>query len=287
MSCVTFIGTGAIGLPMALRLAAAGHSVTGVDPFEGARTRVRDAGLAVVQSYSEAPLSEIVVVMVATPEQLQALISEATAEVNSAKLNESLWILMSTVGPSAVKTAALALAQYGVRIVDAPVTGGVAGAVGGKLTIFASGSEADVAEAQSALESLGSVRNVGAVIGDGQAVKVVNQHLASVHLVAAAEALALAEHLGLSPEAVFELIRHGAAGSWMLNDRGPRMLQGENAAVLSTIGIFIKDSGLVAEAANKAGVSTPLLLAARDRFLQAGDAGQEKCDDSSVIRTYF
>ena len=104
------------------------------------------------------------------------------------------------------------------------------------------------AEVAEVLRPLGMARVVGEELGRGQAIKVVNQHLCSVHIVAAAEALALGEALGLDRADVLDLVGGGAAGSWMLSDRGPRMLQGEEAPVLSTIGIFVKDSGLVAEA---------------------------------------
>ncbi|WP_268753770.1 NAD-binding protein [Agrococcus sp. Marseille-P2731] len=133
---------------------------------------------------------------------------------------------------------------------------------------------------------MGAARVVGAEIGRGQSVKVVNQHLCSVHLVAAAEALALGASLGLDRAEVLDLVAGGAAGSWMLSDRAPRMLQGEDAPVLSSIGIFVKDSGLVADAAASAGAEVPVLVAARERLLRAADAGLERRDDSSVIETY-
>ncbi len=114
----------------------------------------------------------------------------------------------------------------------------------------------------------------------------VNQHLCSVHIVAAAEALNLAKTLGLDPGTVLGLVERGAAGSWMLSDRGPRMLAGTDVEVTSTIGIFVKDSSLVFDAARTAGASTPLLDIARDRYQQAADAGLAMRDDSRVIETY-
>lgn len=93
--------------------------------------------------------------------------------------------------------------------------------------------------------------------------KVVNQLLASVHLAAAAEALAFAAALGLDREAVLAGIRGGAGGSWMLSDRGPRMLEGPEAQVTSAVDVFVKDSGLVTEAAADAGFEAPLACGAR------------------------
>ena len=280
---VIFVGLGAIGTPMSQRIAAAGFAVTGVDPFAAARERAAAQGMPAVASIADAPAEGTVVVMVATPDQLDALVTEAT---EASVITGRTWVIMSTVGPDAVRRAGERLTAEGARVVDAPVTGGVARATTGELVIFASGAASDLAAVADVLASMGAVRTVGAEIGQGQAIKVVNQHLCSVHLVAAAEALALGASLGLEQADVLDLVAGGAAGSWMLSDRGPRMLQDTDVPVLSTIGIFVKDSGLVADAAASAHAEVPVLAAARERLLQAADAGLERRDDSRVIETY-
>ncbi|MEV7086095.1 NAD(P)-dependent oxidoreductase [Streptomyces sp. NPDC093085] len=282
MPSLVFVGVGAIGLPMATRLLAAGHTVTGVDPLPAARERARAAGLATAARYAEAPAADVTVVMVATPEQLAALVDEALA----AGVAGGCWVVMSTVGPDAVRAEGARLGAAGVRVVDVPVTGGVARARTGELTLFAAGAPEDLTAVRDVLDPLGTVREVGAGLGDGQAVKVVNQHLCSVHLAAAGEALALAERLGLRPEDVLPLVEGGAAGSWMLSDRGPRMLLGTDVEVTSTVGIFVKDSGLVEAAARASAAETPLLDAARRRFLLAAEAGLTDRDDSRVVETF-
>jgi 3-hydroxyisobutyrate dehydrogenase len=282
-SPLTFVGIGAIGLPMATLLARAGHAVTGVDPFPAARERASGAGVAAAASFTEAPASETVIVMVATPDQLSDLVTEALA---TDAVSGTTWVLMSTVGPASVRAESARLGDAGATVVDAPVTGGVARATTGDLVIFASGDGADLDRVEPLLSVLGTVRRVGAALGDGQAIKVVNQHLCSVHIVAAAEALALAESLGLDRAAVLDLVSAGAAGSWMLSDRGPRMLLGTDAPVTSSVNIFVKDSGLVAEAAAASGASVPLLEVARDRFALAAERGLGVRDDSRVIETY-
>jgi len=115
---------------------------------------------------------------------------------------------------------------------------------------------------------------------------VVNQHLCSVHLAAAAEALSLAQSLGLDPANVLALVEKGAAGSWMLSDRGPRMLEGTEVQVTSTINIFVKDSRLVANAGASCGAQLPLLEIAHARFCQAAEIGLGLRDDSRVIETW-
>lgn len=278
---VTFIGVGAIGLPMALRIQGAGHAVTGVDLSSRSREFAQDSGLAAVDSFAACPAADVVVTMVATPQQLMSLVSSV-----GTKLDGQTWIIMSTVGPDAVREAAALLIAAGARVVDAPVTGGTARAKTGELVIFASGEQTDIDTVRPVLDAMGHVRVTGHKLGDGQAIKVVNQHLCSVHMVAAAEALSLARSLGLDPAAVLESIQKGAAGSWMLSDRGPRMLQGTDVDVTSSINIFVKDSDLVAAAAKSCGADVPLLAIANGRYREAAEAGLGLRDDSRVIETW-
>lgn len=280
---VVFVGIGAIGRHMASRLVATGRTTTAVDPTPSAREWAAAHGIPVVPSLTEAPRAEFVVVMVATPDQLAALVDEA---LTRADLDGQRWIVMSTVGPDAVREQGARLTAVGALVLDVPVTGGVARARTGELTLFAAGNRSTVEFARPVLDCFGAVRGVGERLGDGQAIKVVNQHLCSVHIVAAAEALSLAGELGLDPEQVLSLVEDGAAGSWMLSDRGPRMVQGTDVEVTSTIGIFVKDSNLVADAARQAGAATPLLDIARERYERAADAGSNARDDSRVIETY-
>ncbi len=282
-SKTVFIGLGAIGLPMARSIARAGFDVVGVEASPEGRERAAAAGLRAVASIADAGVVDVAVVMVATAEQLAAVVDAAVA---GAEITGSHWIVMSTVGPDAVRAQAERLAGAGAQVVDAPVSGGVARAATGELSLFVAGESEHIAAVAPVLDAMGTVSVVGAAIGDGQAVKVVNQHLCAVHIVAAAEALALAERLGLDPAFVLDVVGGGAAASFMLADRGPRMLQGEDAPVLSQIGIFVKDTGLVADAADAAGISLPVLAAARERFLRADAAGLRGRDDSSVIETY-
>ncbi|MCH9287021.1 NAD(P)-dependent oxidoreductase [Klebsiella quasipneumoniae] len=278
---VVFVGVGAIGLPMAKQIQLAGHSVTGVDLAESSIARAAEQNIHVVKNLKSVPDAEIVAVMVATPKQLEQLVAEA-----GDYLAGQTWVIMSTVGPDAARLAARELNHAGARVIDAPVTGGTARASTGELVIFASGVEHDIEAVGPVLQAMGSVRFVGKNIGDGQAIKVINQHLCSIHIVAAAEALNLARQLGLDPKDVLPLIEKGAAGSWMLSDRGPRMLKGTDVEVTSTINIFVKDSGLVSVAAQRCHAQVPMLEVAHQRYLAALNAGLGLKDDSRVIETW-
>jgi 3-hydroxyisobutyrate dehydrogenase/putative dehydrogenase len=266
---------------MAHQIFKGGHDVTGVDPLTSARDEARALGFAAVESFDKIDSAEVVVVMVATPKQLETLVDGAKSRVAGQS-----WVIMSTVGPDSVTVEAEKLLKNGAKVVDAPVTGGTARAATGELVIFASGNADDIAYVEPVLNCLGKIRNVGERIGDGQGIKVVNQHLCSVHIVAAAEALKLAETLGLDKGFVLDLVKDGAAGSWMLSDRGPRMLLGTDAPVTSTINIFVKDSDLAIEAAVSCGAKVPLLRIANERYRAAAAAGLGLRDDSRVIETY-
>lgn len=282
---VTFVGIGAIGLPMALRVAGAGFDVTGVDPFEGPRERAAAAGLRAEATAASAAAADAVLCMVATPDQLREAALGPEGLLATMRRGASL-VVMSTVGVAPVEEVAAAAAEAGIGLLDAPVTGGVARARTGELTLFASGDPALLEELRPLLAPMGTVRDCGPQVGRGQAMKAVNQLLASVHLVAAAEALAFAEALGLDAAEAFEAVSGGAGGSFMLSDRGPRMLEGLDAEVTSAVGIFVKDASLVCEMAEEIGFEAPLVAAARDRFLAAAEAGLLQRDDSQVIRTY-
>ena len=283
---VTFVGIGAIGLPMAQQIHQAGFDVTGVDPFEAQREKATAAGLTAEATSASAAQADTVVVMVATPDQLRDAALGDGGLVGRMREGATI-VVMSTVGPEPVKEVAAAAAEKGIHVLDVPVTGGVARAVTGSLNLFTSGP-AEVIDANApVLEAMGTIIRCGDEVGMGQAYKAVNQLLCSVHIVAAAEALAFAEKLGLDPKVVLPAVESGAAGSWMLSDRGPRMLQGVDATVTSAIAIFVKDSSLVCDIADEIGFDAPLVQAAKAKYLAARNAGLDRRDDSQVIRTYL
>lgn len=282
---VAFVGLGAIGLPMARSIRRAEFDVIGVEPGLSQRELAASLGIPSVSDINEAGIVDVVVVMVANQQQLSAVLDSA---ISAGRASDRAWIICSTLGPRAVEDAAARLTSEAnsTTVIDAPVSGGVPRAAAGDLVLFVSGMESNVADVLPILKALGTPKIVGNHAGQGQAIKVVNQHLCATHIVAAAEALSLAEGLGLDQKLVLDALSAGAAASFMLADRGPRMIQGPDAPVLSQVGIFVKDTGLVAEAAEQAGRHIPLLRAAQDQFQQAADAGLLRSDDSSVIQTY-
>jgi 3-hydroxyisobutyrate dehydrogenase/putative dehydrogenase len=149
------------------------------------------------------------------------------------------------------------------------------------------GTEAAIGRVQPLLDALArSAPVVGAAPGDGQKVKLVNQLLCGVHIAAAGEALAFAEALGLDARACWEVIRDGAAASFMLDDRGERMLDGSVEPAKSALEIFVKDMGLVTDAARENAYPTPLASVAEQLYLAGSRACLSRLDDSSIIRLF-
>lgn len=282
---VAFIGVGAIGSPMALRLLPH-HDVTVFDlSIERVDELVRAGATSAPTAAQASQDAEVVIVMVATPHQLHAAIADPSGVAEGLRQGATL-VIMSSVGVEAVAEIARRTASQGVHVVDCPVTGGVVRARTGDLTLLAGGPSEDIDAVRPVLEHMGYIADCGSRVGDGQAVKLVNQLLCSVHLAAAGEALQLARGLGLDPASVLKIVGGGAAGSFMLNDRGPRMLAAEEPPVLSAVDIFVKDSDLVRQAADAAGASVPLLNVAADLFSAVSAAGSGRRDDSAVISAF-
>jgi 3-hydroxyisobutyrate dehydrogenase/putative dehydrogenase len=267
---------------MATRLVHEDHQVVGYDVDAARLAEAAYAGIGTAKSAALAASgAELLAVMVATPQQVQECLFDSGAVDELAPGTHV--VLMATVGPDPVDAWDEALSARGIHLVDAPVSGGVARAVLGKLVIMASGPPSAVESVRPILSIVGQeVAVVGANPGDGQRVKLVNQLLCGVHIAVAAEALAFAEALGLDARACWEVIRHGAAGSFMLDDRGPRMLQG-SSEVRSALDIFVKDMGLVVKAANDREFSSPLARLAEQLYLAGSSAGLGGSDDSAII----
>lgn len=285
MTNVGWIGLGAMGSPMASLVAKGGHAVTAfdIDP-QRAIALAADGVKAATTVSAAAAVADVLVLMVATAGQAESVLY-GDGNAASALRPGSVVLLMATVGPAAVQDWARRLALTGVRLVDAPVSGGAARAAQGDLLIMVSGSGAALATVQPLLDVM--ARNapvVGNEPGEGQKVKLVNQLLCGVHIAVAAEALAYAEALGLDAGATWEVLRHGAAASFMLDDRGARMVDNPNNDIRSTIDIFVKDMGLVTDAARAKAYPTPLASAAEQLYLAGRRAGLGRADDSTVIQ---
>ncbi|HEY6499453.1 MAG TPA: NAD(P)-dependent oxidoreductase [Streptosporangiaceae bacterium] len=277
---VGWLGLGAMGAPMAACLVAAGHAVTAYDVVPGRAPEGASAAASVAEAVTGA---DAVVVMVATPGQLDQVLFGSSGAGHALVSGQTV-VIMSTVGPEAVVAAAARLAEAGVAVVDAPVSGGVTRAGAGDLLILVGGAASAVSGVEPLLDTLArSAPLVGPSPGDGQRMKLVNQLLCGVHIAAAAEALSFAESLGLDPGECWKVLRDGAAASFMFDDRGARMVAGTFDEVRSALDIFVKDMGLVTGAAAEAGAPVPLSAAARALYQRGHDQGLGRKDDAALI----
>ncbi|MCW2249365.1 3-hydroxyisobutyrate dehydrogenase [Azospirillum fermentarium] len=285
MTTVGFIGLGSMGLPMARNLLNRGFAVRGFDVKAGSLTALEQAGgTSAADAADAARGAGVLVLMVVNAAQADAVLFDAGAA--AALSPGGVVILMATCPPGTVAALAAKVEAAGRRFLDAPVSGGVVGAVAGSLTIMAAGAPATYAAARPVLEAMGQrLFHVGEQPGQGAAVKTVNQLLCGVHIAVTAEAFALAAKAGVDPAVLLEIMGGSSAASWMLKDRGPRMLEAE-PHVTSAVDIFVKDLGIVLEAGREAKAALPLAAAAHQMFLATSGRGEGAMDDSQVIRSY-
>jgi 3-hydroxyisobutyrate dehydrogenase/putative dehydrogenase len=283
MTRVGWIGLGAMGFPMAACVARAGFDTSAFDIDPTRAQTLADDGVKPATSIREAATgADVLVLMVATSAQVENVLFGDDPAAPALTPGATV-VVMATVGPAPVRRWSEQLAPQQVDVVDAPVSGGVARAAGGDLLIMVGGAPAAVQRVQPLLDAMArSAPAVGSAPGDGQKVKLVNQLLCGVHIAAAAEALAFAEALQLDPVATWEVLRGGAAASFMFDDRGARMVHGTDE-VKSALDIFVKDMGLVADAARASTFPAPLTTAVEQLYLAGHRAGLGRRDDSAVI----
>jgi 3-hydroxyisobutyrate dehydrogenase len=286
MTRVAFVGLGAMGLPMAMNLLANNFAVSGYDLSSKALESLEDAGGRRSGSPAEvASGADVLILMVVNATQAEAVLFEGGAL--TALPDGGVVALMATCPPSAVEAINERVRKAGRRLIDAPVSGGVAGAKTATLTIMVAGPKDTFDTVKPVFEALGDkVFHVGERPGQGAMVKTVNQLLCGVHIAVIAEAFALAAKVGVDLKILLEIMSGSSASSWMLKDRGPRMLEAE-PEVTSAVDIFVKDLGIVLDAGRDTKAALPLAAAALQMFLAASGRGDGAADDSQVIRSYY
>ncbi|MFT4013515.1 MAG: NAD(P)-dependent oxidoreductase [Paracoccus sp. (in: a-proteobacteria)] len=282
---LSFIGLGAMGTHMARNLIRAGFSVHGYDAWPEALGRFRDnAGQAALSAADAARDADALILMVVNAAQADEVLF-ANGALDALAPGAAV-ILMATCPPGSVRDLAKRVQATGRAFVDAPVSGGTAGADAATLTIMVGADAATFNRVRPLLRAMGDkIFHVGTEAGQGATVKVVNQLLCGVHIAVAAEGLAFAARVGVDPQVVLDILGGSSASSWMLKDRGPRMIQSD-PGVSSAIDIFVKDLGIVLDAGREVKTALPLSAAAYQMFLAASGRGDGDADDSQVIRSY-
>ena len=282
---IAFVGLGAMGSAMAQTLITKQMRVVGYDVRKEAITRLEEAGGRGAESPAAAAKdADVLVLMVVNADQAEDVLF-AKGALEALKPAATV-IVMCTCAPDRVVEIGARVEKAGRSIVDAPVSGGVAGAKSGTLTVMASGRQTVFDGVKPILAAMGSnLFHLGEKPGQGAAMKTVNQLLAGVHVAVAAEALAFAERAGIDAKLALEIVSGSAAQSWMLKARGPRMVE-YDGVVTSAVEIFVKDLGLVLDAGRAMRMGLPLAAAAHQLFLSAAAIGLGAQDDSQVVETY-
>ncbi|WP_349604583.1 MULTISPECIES: L-threonate dehydrogenase [Cupriavidus] len=280
------IGLGAMGYGVAQSLLRAGFNVHACDLRPEVLQRFADAGGVPCASPAElGSRCEVVLTLVVNAQQTEAVLFGANGAAAAMKPG-TLVIASATVPPGFAETLGRRLAEQGLLMLDAPVSGGAARAASGEMTMMTSGPAEAYSLAEDVLAAIaGKVYRLGAAHGAGSKVKIINQLLAGVHIAAAAEAMALGLREGVDPDALYDVITHSAGNSWMFENRVPHILKGDYTP-LSAVDIFVKDLGMVLDTARNSKFPLPLSAAAHQMFMMASTAGHGGEDDSAVIKIF-
>jgi 3-hydroxyisobutyrate dehydrogenase len=275
MARIGFIGLGNMGLPMAANLARAGHAVTGFDTVEAAQEKAREAGIAIAFSAADAARdAQFVVTMLPNG----AITLAVLGEIIGAARPGTLVIDSSTIDVASARKAHELAAGAGLHFLDAPVSGGVGGAEAGTLTFMA------------ILELMGKKLVHCGDGGAGQAAKICNNMLLGISMIGACESFALAEKLGLSQQALFDVMSTSSGSCWSVNTYcpvpgvGPKSPADNDYKPGFAAALMLKDLSLSQQAAGESGMATPLGGHAAAIYRQFVESGNGNTDFSGIIR---
>ncbi|XP_071714793.1 uncharacterized protein [Rutidosis leptorrhynchoides] len=285
---VGFIGLGAMGFGMATHLLKSNFCVRGFDVYKPTLSRFENASGLIGNSPAEVSADvDVLIVMVTNEVQAESVLYGVDGAVSVLPPGASI-ILSSTVSPAFISRLELRLKDEnkGLKLIDAPVSGGVKRASEGTLTIMASGTDEALEHAGSVLSALSEkLYVIKGGCGAGSGVKMVNQLLAGVHIASAAEAMAFGARLGLDTKILFNYIKDSEGTSWMFENRGPHMVDNDYTP-LSALDIFVKDLGIVARECASRRVPLHISTVALQLFLSGSASGWGRLDDSAVVKVY-
>lgn len=278
---IAFIGLGNMGAPMAANLISAGHDLVGFD------TVAQPDGITMAASVAEAAKgADVVITMLPNGTILRSVVREAQPAMDK----DAVLIDCSTVDVSSARDVAEALAADGIGFVDAPVSGGVGGAAAGTLTFMVGGSNEAFQIAAPLFEVMGQKAVHCGPAGNGQAAKICNNMILGVTMIATCEAFAMADKLGLSRQAMFDVVSTSSGYSWSMNAYcpapgiGPQSPADNDYKPGFAAELMLKDLGLSQEAATAVDADTPMgatALALYQRFVE--DEGGRGRDFSAML----
>ena len=286
---VAFLGLGNMGLPMALNLIKAGHQVQGFDLAQTQLDAFKAAGGIPAQSASEAAIdAEVIISMLPASRHVEALYLGDSGLLATAN-PRALLIDCSTISPKVSQAVAAAAKAKGFAMIDAPVSGGTAGAQAGTLTFMVGGEAHDVERARPLLEKMGkNIFHAGAS-GSGQTVKVCNNMLLGIQMLGTSEALRLGIANGMDPKVLSDIMTKSSGRNWVLELYNPCPGVMENVPSSKGyaggfgVDLMLKDLGLATENASDLEASVPLGELSRKLYEAHSKAGNGQLDFSSVF----
>ncbi len=285
MKKIGFVGLGIMGRPMALNLLKAGYELTVYDVLAERMEELIKAGARRATSASDvAARSEVLITMLPNSPHVRQAVLGSDGVLQGARPGMIL-VDMSSIAPLASREIAAKLAEKGIPMLDAPVSGGEPKAVAGTLAIMVGGPEETFEQVKGLLAAMGSsVTRVGD-IGSGNVAKLANQIIVALNIAAMSEAMVLATKAGVSPEKVFQAIRGGLAGSTVLEAKMPLVLKG-NFKPGFRIELHAKDLANALDTAHELAVPIPLSAMAME-ILQALKADGKAGDDHGGLIQFY
>ncbi len=285
---IGIIGIGAMGLPMARNLHRKGYALKVCDIDPAALAAAAASGIAACDTPAAlAAQSDVLVIVVVDAAQIDGVLCGAHGVLQSLRETRLAVLLCSTIAAHDTERFREQLAGHAIDLLDAPISGGPARAEDGSLSMMLACDPALAAAHDTLLHDLAArLVYIGARVGDAARVKLVNNLLAGINLVAAAEAMALGARLGLDRQMLFDVIDASSGASWIGHDRLKRALAGDYSP-RARAAILTKDVGLAVHMADAAGVDTPLGDAALRVFCATVAAGLGDQDDAAVIKTIW
>jgi 3-hydroxyisobutyrate dehydrogenase len=287
MASIAFIGLGNMGGPMAANLVKAGHKVIAFDLVAASRDQAKADGAAIAESsIASVKGAEVVITMLPAGKHVLSV----WQEVLPAMAKGSLIIDCSTIDVESAKEAHALASKHGVASIDAPVSGGTGGAKGATLTFMCGGEDKAFAVAKPVLEKMGKkIVHCGGA-GAGQAAKICNNMILGISMIAVSEGFALAEKLGLSHQALFDVASTSSGQCWSLTSYcpvpGPVPVSPANNGYKPGFAsaLMVKDMTLAQDAAQASGAVTPLGKHAQEIYKAFDAAGNGAVDFSGIIR---
>lgn len=290
MAKIGFVGLGHMGLPMALNLLKAGHEVTGFDLQASAlQTLVEAGGFAAARLAEVATDKEVIFTMLQTGQQVQQVCLGEQGLYSHAR--HTLHIDCSSVDVRSAQELHKEAAAHHLLAVDAPVSGGVAGAASGNLTIMVGGQNYAFDKASPYLNVVGKKIIHTGIAGSGQAAKICNNMILGSSMIAVSEAFVMAEQLGLSAQKLFEVVNSSSGQCWVMSkyppvpDLIPDVPASREYQPGFTAAMMLKDLILSQQSAASAGVHTPIAERATWLYQQFIDAGLGHLDFSAIIKS--